>query len=264
MARKEIDTNWDRDTRNDTNHNFEELYGLVKGYKDTLDALVLNSGESNSEVVQARGGHNTLNGRLDKTDSEISDLQRDIENTIDEHALDDLESKIYSETSRVSQDVDNLEEDFNTYKEENDFSGILLNKTKGEKIKSSTTAAVHWDKVMYNTDGFWSKSKSSRIVVPKGVTKVRVSGNVIWESDSSSYRNFIIQKNGSYTAGLPYTRIPAHGTSPMAGTSSVVEVEEGDYFEVIVRQSTGSDLELRADPHSWFALEVVESFKKKD
>ena len=70
MARREIHNELDRKNRNNHNDNYEELYRIKK----TVNDLVLESGESNAEVVQARGGEDVLNDRLEGIESAINEL----------------------------------------------------------------------------------------------------------------------------------------------------------------------------------------------
>lgn len=67
MAVKTVGTNWNRDTRNTIDENDKNL-------QRQINDLVLSSGESNAEVVQARGGESTLNDRLDKIEFKFSDI----------------------------------------------------------------------------------------------------------------------------------------------------------------------------------------------
>src|SRR5690625_7867672 len=77
MARRHISARWDRVARNDINDNFIELYegneliGIIKGQ---LDDLILNKGESDAEVVQARGDFDLLYQRLDAADISLTDF----------------------------------------------------------------------------------------------------------------------------------------------------------------------------------------------
>ena len=70
MARREIHNKLDRKNRNNHNDNYEELYRIKK----TVNDLVLESGESNAEVVQARGGEDVLNDRLEGIESAINEV----------------------------------------------------------------------------------------------------------------------------------------------------------------------------------------------
>src|SRR5699024_11647503 len=79
MARRVIDTFWDRKTRNDINDNFKELYDDNKKTNDTIDTLVLESGKSDLEVVQARGGKRVLNDRLNDIEQSKRDKNQEIQ-----------------------------------------------------------------------------------------------------------------------------------------------------------------------------------------
>lgn len=73
MARREIDAFWDRKTRNDLNENFRELYDKDDNLQKQINDLVIESnGDSNAEVVQARGGHRVLADRLNEMEGRIS------------------------------------------------------------------------------------------------------------------------------------------------------------------------------------------------
>ena len=73
MARREIDAFWDRKMRNNLNENFKELYDKDDNIQQQVNDLVLESGgDSNLEVVQARGGYRVLNDRLDAVDSQLA------------------------------------------------------------------------------------------------------------------------------------------------------------------------------------------------
>src|SRR5699024_788369 len=70
MARKDIHNALDMRNKNNHNDNFEELYQL----KEVNSDLVLESGESNAEVVQARGGKKVLADRLDGIEDAINEV----------------------------------------------------------------------------------------------------------------------------------------------------------------------------------------------
>src|SRR5699024_7075153 len=67
----------DDNSLNSTNHNFTELYNMKNVLQTQINDLVLDSGESNQEVVQARGGHQVLADRLNETEREIEDKKAD-------------------------------------------------------------------------------------------------------------------------------------------------------------------------------------------
>ena len=57
---------------NKLNHNFDYLSESHRRIQTQINDLVLDAGESNQEVVQARGGHQVLNDRLNSIDSQLA------------------------------------------------------------------------------------------------------------------------------------------------------------------------------------------------
>src|SRR5699024_10740736 len=114
MARKDIRVPLDRQNRNNHNDNYTQLFEGVQQVKKTIDDLVLESGgDSNLEVVQARGGENTLNSRLDKLDDKDNEFTSQLAETATKEEL---------------QVVDSRKMDKNT----NDISISQINKNKGK------------------------------------------------------------------------------------------------------------------------------------
>lgn len=107
MIRKEIGSVFDRSNRNSMNDNFKELYEGIESASEwktksdevlneakkvnamnvdvqkQLDTLILESGTSDAEVIQARGGHSLLNERLDNMENNIAITVGDIETKIE-------------------------------------------------------------------------------------------------------------------------------------------------------------------------------------
>lgn len=108
MAQKNIGTGWTRESRNAMNDNFDELYANYIGAGSSaaeaerlakeavaaakaakiesasakeeaeetqrqLDTLIIESGTSDAEVIQARGGEPLLKDRLNKTDAQLAE-----------------------------------------------------------------------------------------------------------------------------------------------------------------------------------------------
>ena len=98
MARKNIGSVFDRNNRNAMNDNFKELYEGIEtssSWKEKsdaildeanrvnetnidvqrqLDSLILESGTSDAEVIQARGSHNVLNARLNSMEQGSTEI----------------------------------------------------------------------------------------------------------------------------------------------------------------------------------------------
>jgi hypothetical protein len=114
-------------------------------------------------------------------------------------------------------------------------------RTTDTSVTSSSTYAVVWETEDADTDGFWTSGTDIVIQTP-GL--YLVIGSVEWAnaSDSTS-RQTMIYKNESV---LFQTRGPALNTAathqPVLGLSSCVAT---DYFEVRVRQLSGSGLNIQ-------------------
>src|SRR5699024_8016537 len=143
-----------------------------------------------------------------------------------------------------------------------EYSGALVKLKENQPFDSNTYAMAIWGGAIYNTDGYWDPENPTRLTVPKGVTKVKVLVSILWESNNDGFRQLRLKKNGNYTYGLPYVRYKAVSTSGATGTSSVIEVEEGDYFELDDVQTSGKSITLREDPYTWMSIEAVEMSKE--
>lgn len=138
---------------------------------------------------------------------------------------------------------------------------------RGARVRNSADIAptsvffytMPWDTEDRDTDGFWSLAAPTRLIVPAGVTKVRLSAYV--RSATGPYGRYIfIKKNGNYFIGG--AGIGSSNVSYDANLSTdIVDVTTGDYFELEVYGSTspvtGGD-GIPTGLATWFALEVVE------
>ena len=138
------------------------------------------------------------------------------------------------------------------------FIGAMVKLDNNISLDTKTTLYVPWESSLYNTSGFWNPTNPTRLTVPKGVKKVRVSANVLWSSNTEGARLLRVKQNGNYMPGLPYILRTAEATSATQGTSGVIPVKEGDYFELEVRHEAGVTIDFRADPYTWFSIEALE------
>lgn len=147
-----------------------------------------------------------------------------------------------------------------------EFSGALLTLTNTRTWKSTSYNNVDWDKAEYDTSGFYNPKQSTRLTIPRGVSKVRLSANIAWATVGTKfdegYRAMKILKNGKSAPGLPYQRYMGISTSPGNISSTVIPVKEGDYFELEVYYRDNNELYLGSSDYTWFSIEVVDYEKK--
>lgn len=103
---------------------------------------------------------------------------------------------------------------------------------------------------------------ADKLVVPAGVSAVRVSGSCHWASASNGIRAPAIVRNTDFgLIGRTEDKYVAGGTGtdnvqPMS--SPVIPVSEGDFFQLNVFQNSGGAVNVLADSGTSFSIEAVE------
>ncbi len=147
------------------------------------------------------------------------------------------------------------------------FSGCAVRLSANESIANASFVIVDWDTAIYETGGeFWdSGTNPSRLTVPTGVTKVILSGSIVWATNSTANRRIQLFKNASYAFdGSIYVENTATGSASETGQVFVtppLTVSATDYFEVNVFQNSGGTLAIDNANYGyfiWFAMEVIQ------
>lgn len=131
--------------------------------------------------------------------------------------------------------------------------------------KSSATLPYFpaWDATEYDTDGFWSAANPSRLTIPAGIKKVRLSALLHPEGTGFTADNerlvWDIYKNGAVFrgSGQSGSRMGYYNVGITIQTA-VINVVPGDYFEVRFNSGTAATKTYSAQ-RSYFSLEVVET-----
>ena len=283
-------TNWNRDERNKTNDNWDEIEGNYnnvvenvsdKAFDKVVDSAKLNWKEPVNEFsdlpTDAQEGDTRMNRENGKVyrfnGEEWQEIQQidptfvnEVENRLSQR-LDDYEEEINGRMDDYEGETsDRIESELDSMRVQLKFDGVLLELGKKQTIPSSAyPTVVEWGTVLYDTSEFFDSLNGKRITIPGGIDRVRLTANILWDEGGSGYRWARMIKNGEYTSGLPYVRNTVDSTTQMNLVSSVIEVSEGDYFEVEVTQKDddNNNKDLRKDPYTTFSLEVVEHSKKK-
>jgi len=133
--------------------------------------------------------------------------------------------------------------------------------TSVQTYSNGTEASVTWDDERY-TGGFgiWNAGTPTRINVPSGARRVRVSAGAYWEASTDGQFVAKIKDN----AGNSWARDNRYGTNAN-GTGSctlitpIIDIAATSitYFELTLTQTTGGDLDLQASQATYFTLEVL-------
>lgn len=152
--------------------------------------------------------------------------------------------------------------DKGTLDKRTDFNGALVKLKENQPLSSNKYTMAIWGGAIYNTDGYWNPENPTRLTVPRGVTKVRISASILWENNDVGYRQLRVKQNNQYIHGLIYNRYLATTTAGNTTAGAVIDVKEGDYFELEASQTSGVTLNLREDPYTWMSIEAVEMSKE--
>lgn len=129
-------------------------------------------------------------------------------------------------------------------------------------IPNATDTAVPFGYSKFDGYGMWDSAAPTDIVVPGGVTRVRLVFNAAFATNVTGSRLAYVSKNGSGEyPGRPAQRVPApNGFLYMNAISGLVDVVPGDVFRLQVFQDSGAALNVSCNSggYTWIAVEVVE------
>ncbi len=142
--------------------------------------------------------------------------------------------------------------------------GCLVKKSGNQAIASASDDPVTFDQEDYDTGyrgvAFHDNAiNNSRITIPAGVVKVDFVGCIQWESNSTNGRYIALYKNGVAFQGGGRSQYVAYAKSQMASAWPVLEVVEGDYFELIVWQDSGASRNIETGVNTYFSCTVIET-----
>ncbi|GIX11749.1 hypothetical protein [Elioraea sp.] len=140
------------------------------------------------------------------------------------------------------------------------FRGALVRRTTNFSVSTTGAyVAIPWQSAVYDSDALWDAGQATRLAVPAGVTKVRLTGNIEWQTSPTSQLVEIRKNGGAVVGGGSFIVRGDSGYSNQMRNiaSAVLPVVAGDWFELAV--FVGASGELRSLERTWFALEVVET-----
>lgn len=130
--------------------------------------------------------------------------------------------------------------------------GALVSKSASQAIATSTYTYLTWATENYDDAGIWAVGQPTRLTVPSGFTRARASFSVSWGIEVGF--DISILKNQLAAPG----EVRMIDTSFVGcGTTPIMAVTAGDYFEVQVYQSSGVSQDVVATEFTWFALELL-------
>lgn len=139
------------------------------------------------------------------------------------------------------------------------FRGAKVYNTTNQSITTATNTLLTFDSEEYDTSTIHDVSTNpGRLTVPAGVTKVRLSSYVYFDTNTTGFRQVTISKNGSV---IVYDRRDAtsNGADFISTSSHIITVSATDYFEINVYQTSGGNLlVVNGAANTAFSMEIIE------
>jgi hypothetical protein len=95
------------------------------------------------------------------------------------------------------------------------------------------------------------------MLIPKGVSIVRVSAGLSWDNNSVGKRTLRILKNSLTFAADSRNQSDGNGFTPMSITCPYLQVVEGDFIQAIVYQDSGGALSIINNSATFLAIEAI-------
>ncbi len=124
---------------------------------------------------------------------------------------------------------------------------------------------ISWNNEFEDTNNFWSSGAPTRFTVPSGVSRVRLSGSLTFESVAEAGTLFVnFLKNGNSmtgcTAWSPRQNPVGFINNNALGFTWADPCVPGDYYEFRVNKSGLASVDqILSSFNTWFQIEVVES-----
>lgn len=130
-----------------------------------------------------------------------------------------------------------------------------------QTLTTSVEAAITYSAISADETitGIWNAATPTRLTVPVGVSRVRLTAGVLFASNATGRRRARILKNGLAFNGMAESTVaPVNGSiTSFQVITPILDVAAGDYFEVYAFQSSGGNLDLTAGNSGTFNMEII-------
>lgn len=142
------------------------------------------------------------------------------------------------------------------------FRGALVRKTTNS-TGLTFPIFVAWEEAVYDTHSFWTAGTPTRLTIPSGVSRIRLTGSITFEGLGAVGSVFAqVQKNGAVQnpgSGFTFRQDAAGFTDNVVPIMTpVINVIPGDYFEISTQVSMSGQDQILFGYRTWLNLEVVE------
>lgn len=139
---------------------------------------------------------------------------------------------------------------------------LVWDTNPAQTLTTAVAAAINFDSEEYDTDSIHDNAtNNTRLTVPTGVTKVRLTAQASFASNATGSREAKFQKNGLNFTGMCALEWDANATNVhhMTLVSPVLVVVATDYFELELTQNSGGNLDTINGANGVnFSMEIIE------
>lgn len=132
----------------------------------------------------------------------------------------------------------------------------------GQAMTTATLTAMTWDTAVADTGDFWDSGDpdvgANGFSIPSGVTKVEITAQISVASVASGkIINIRVLKNGTDIVMFNILAAVGTGTLHLLGSSGIIDVVAGDYFEVHGYHNSGATKQGNAFTYGNF-FEIID------
>jgi hypothetical protein len=123
---------------------------------------------------------------------------------------------------------------------------VQVSRTSAQQIPSGELVAIPFDRDVHDNDGMHEGGHATRLTC-RTPGRYAVSAFVEFAANGKGGRQVVIRRNGKDDVGAMRIGAVDGETTQITFTAPPVELNAGDYVELLVRQTSGQPLEMHAN-----------------
>lgn len=138
---------------------------------------------------------------------------------------------------------------------------LTLSGTVTQSIAHNVQTVISWGGEKYDTANMWSAGNPTQIIIPSGVTKVRIGASTRFESGGNmAFRSIFTSINNNNFTGRAMSLLYSTENVDLHCWTPVVSVAPGDIIRALVFHQAGSSRNITDTDgfRTWLAVEIIE------
>jgi hypothetical protein len=138
--------------------------------------------------------------------------------------------------------------------------GALVDLSGNHAASNNIQTSINWTQEIRDTDGIHQNvTNNTFLIVPDGVSLVRISCSIMWATNATGFRFAKLQKNLGDFPGMAQDIVDAafDNSGRIHLVSAIIPVTAGDTFSVAIHQDSGGVLNVLDHDNTWFQMEIL-------